>query len=400
MLSKDVLKEIVASQKGELESADIGVEREILKNVDLRIPHAAILSGVRRCGKSTLLKQIIRSVKTFCYFNFEDQRALDFEISDFEKLNEIFKEKYGDCDFYFFDEVQNVQGWERFVRRMQDSGKKFVITGSNASLLSRELGTRLTGRHISYELFPFSYSEMLKLTMKRPSRESLEFYIKNGGFPEFLKYGKIEVLQELLSNIIARDIVTRYGLKNAKMIKEIAIYLLTNVGKEFSLTKLTKHFSLGSVNTLKSYVSYFEDSYLLFTIPKFDYSYKKQVVNPKKAYSIDTGLSNANSASFSEDKGRALENTVFLGLRKKYKDVFYFRERGECDFLTRERGEITQAIQVCLELNEDNKQREISGLEEAMQKFGLKKGLIVTLDQEDRLGKIEIKPAWKWLLEH
>lgn len=398
MLPKGILKEIVASQKGELESADIGVEREILKNVNLKLPHATVLSGVRRCGKSTLLKQIIKGVKKFYYFNFEDQRALGFGISDFEKLNEIFKEEHGECNFYFFDEVQNVEGWERFVRRMQDSGKKFVITGSNASLLSRELGTRLTGRHISYELFPFSYSEMLKLTMKRPSRESLEFYMKNGGFPEFLKHGRIEILQELLSDIIARDIVTRYGLKNAKMVKEIAIYLLTNVGKEFSLTKLAKHFSLGSVNTLKSYVSYFEDSYLLFTIPKFDYSYKKQVVNPKKAYSIDTGLSNANSASFSEDKGRALENTVFLGLREKYKDVFYFRERGECDFLIRERGKIIQAIQVCLELNEDNKQREISGLEEAMQKFELKGGVIVTLDQEDRLGKIEIQPAWKWLL--
>ncbi len=402
MILKDTLKAIVKSQKYSLSSFDKSLEREKLNQIDLDIPFALVISGIRRCGKSTLLNQIMKKIKGLYYFNFEDPRAVNFELEDFQKLDTIFIEEYGIQEYYFFDEIQNVEKWELFVRAILDKNKHVIITGSNASLLSKELGTRLTGRYIRYELYPFSFKEFLKLTNKGASINSFEEYFAKGGFPEYLKVNRVEILQELLNDIISRDIAIRHKIRNIKTLKEMALYLLTNVGKEFSYNSLKNVFNLGSTNSAIAFVSYFEDSYLLFTVPKFDYSLKKQLVNPKKIYSIDNGLSNVNSASFLEDKGKMLENMTFLSLRKQYKDVFYFREKNECDFVVKEGTRITKAIQVCYDLNEDNKEREIKGLIEAMSKFNLNRGLILTYNQDDEINvrgkKILIKPLWKWLL--
>ena len=401
MILKETLREIIKSQRKDMEEIETGVIREKLDDIDINLPFALVISGVRRCGKSTLLLQLIRKRRNFYYFNFEDPRTASFEVGDFQKLNDVFVEEYGKVDCYFFDEIQNVQKWELFVRQMLDKKMHFVLTGSNASLLSKELGTRLTGRHIRFELFPFSFGEFLKITKLKHSINSFESYMKRGGFPQYLKDNRKEILYELLNDIITRDIVVRYNLRNPKLAKEVAIYLLTNIGKEFSYRSLNETFGLGSVNTIISLISYFEDSYLLFTIPRFSHSLKKQIKNPKKVYAIDNGLSAANSASFSEDKGRMLENTVFLHLRRKYKNVFYFREKYECDFLAGEKNNITAAIQVCFELNDDNKEREIKGLQEALENLNLKEGLILTFNQEDELlvanKKIIVMPAWKWL---
>jgi len=396
---KESIRLVVLSQSQELKKNSAGIQRELLKNVDLRTKHAIILSGIRQCGKSTLLKQLLKDLTKFYYFNFEDPRALNFRLEDFETLEEVFKEEFGDSVYYFFDEIQNIQEWERFVRARLDTGKKFIITGSNASLLSKELGTRLTGRHLTYELFPFSYKEMLELKSQKPSVKTFEEYSKKGGFPEFLIFDKNEILHELFNDILLRDIVARYSLRESKTIKELAIYLLTNVGSEFSYNKLAKYFNIGSVNSVIDYISYLEDSYLIFTISKFDYSYKKQIINPKKTYSIDTGLSNANSASFSEDKGRVLENLVFLHLRRKYKEIYYFKRKHECDFVVKDKGKVIFAVQVCHTLTEDNKEREVNGLKEAMKELKIETGVILTLNQDDKLDDIPIKSAWKWMRE-
>ena len=232
---------------------------------------------------------------------------------------------------------------------------------------------------------------------------SFEEYLQKGGFPEYLRTSRIEVLQELLNDIVARDIVVRHQLRNIATIKEIAIYLLSNTGKEFSYTSLKEMFKLGSTHTAIDFVSYLEDSYLLFTIPKFDYSLKKQSVNPKKVYSIDNGLSTVNTGSFSKDKGRILENSVFLHLRRTNPKIYYFKQQHECDFLIKEKEAITQDIQVCYELMEENKEREINVLLEAMQTFKLKTGMILTQHQEDKIEiqnkTIYVKPAWKWMNE-
>lgn len=404
MLLKETIRGIVLSQRGDILSSEYGIERELLGRIDENTPYAIVLSGVRRCGKSTLLRQIMKKAKKYCYFNFEDPKAAGFELNDFQKLDEVFMEEYGEISHCFFDEIQNVSRWELFVRNKLDKGRKFIITGSNASLLSKELGTRLTGRHLNYELFPFSFREFLKMKNGKPSIKTFDEYFKKGGFPEFLKYGKNEALQMLLNDAIARDIVVRHRIKNARKIGELATYLLTNAGKEFSYNSLKKIFGLGSPNSAIAFVSYFEDSYLLFTVPKFDYSMKKQIANPKKVYSVDTGLSNANSASFSEDKGRVLENSVFLHLKRQGGQIFYFREDGECDFLVKQNGKIKQAVQVCYELTEDNKEREIKGLEEAMSRFGLKEGIILTYNDEDKINlasgnEIKVMPVWKWMLD-
>ncbi len=399
MLLKETLKTIVKSQQEDLKNLNNGIPRNVTPEIDLNLPFAIIISGIRRCGKSTLLRQIMKKTSGEYYFNFEDPRATAFETNDFPKLDEALKEAYGDSDCYFFDEIQNVPSWELFVRAQLDKNRHFLITGSNASLLSKELGTKLTGRHLRQELFPFSYTEFLDFTAQTVGVQSFDMYLHKGGFPEYIKYARNEILHELFNDIIMRDIVVRHKLRSSKAIKELALFLLSNVGTEFSYNNLAKTFGLGSTNTAVAFVSYLEDSYLVFTVPKFSYSLKKRAVNPKKVYVIDNGFADVNSVSFSSNKGRMLENAVFLALRRRGKEIFYFKEKGECDFLVKVKNKVTQAIQVCYDLNEDNKRREVDGLMEALIMFGLEEGLIVTFNQDDTLEierkKIIVTPAWR-----
>ena len=403
MIDKETLRRVARLQREELLLFEAGVEREDTNKIGLNTSFAIILSGIRRCGKSTLLRQLMKKVKGFYYFNFEDSRATDFEVKDFEKLDQIFHEEYKEEDYYFFDEIQNVPQWEIFVRRLVDLKKQVVITGSNASLLSKELGTKLTGRHLTHELFPFSFNEFLKINKKEASIISFEEYLNDGGFPDYLKSKRPNILQELLKDILARDIAVRYKIRNQKILGELAVYLLTNVGKKFTYNSLKKNFKLGSINSVISFISHFEDTYMIFTIPQFNYSLKKMIVNPKKVYSIDNGFTLKNSASFFDDRGRLLENLVFINLRKKNNDIFYFQGENECDFLIREGIKIVKAFQVCYEINEDSKDREIKGLAEALNKFKLKEGIILTYNQEDDFEaegkKIKLIPVWKWLVE-
>ncbi|MFH1238054.1 MAG: ATP-binding protein [archaeon] len=405
MISKTLLKNIIESQREELLDKGEGeIKREKINDIDLLSGFALLVSGIRRCGKSTLLRQIIKGNRKIPYFNFEDTRLSGFDIKDFNRLAEVFKESYGDVEEYYFDEIQNIGGWEIFIRSLLDRKKKVLVTGSNASLLSRELGTRLTGRHLDLQLFPFSFNEFLKFKKKEASSKLFEEYLEDGGFPEYLIFEKIELLQELVNDIIMRDIAARHNIKNIKTLKEMAIFLISNSCKEFSYNSLRKILNLGSTNSVISYMSYFKDSYLLFSVPKFDYSLKKQLVNPKKVYIIDNGIIKANSRSFSPDKGKLLENLVFISLKKiNNQEIFYFQNKYECDFVVRRKNKINQAIQVCYYLNDENQDREINGLLEAMGEFNLGEGIILTFNQEDEFDfgskKIIIKPTWKWMSE-
>lgn len=394
MILKDTLETVVEFQQ-ELFRDGNYIERELRKEIDTESPHAVIISGVRRGGKSTLMKQLMED-KEGPYLNFEDARLADFELKDFHKLQEVFEEKFGDGPF-FLDEIQNVEEREKYVREQQDRGRKFFLTGSNASLLSTELGTRLTGRHLKYELFPFSYSEMLKLYKEERSPETLKKYLEKGGFPEYLKYDNPQILQELLEDILIRDIATRHNVRDTETLRKMAVYLMTNAGNKITHNSLKEYFGLGSTNTVSSYMSHFKESYLLFTIPQFHHSPKKQMMNPKKVYSIDTGLSNTHSRSSSPDRGRMLENAAFLELRRKHNDIYYYQGDAECDFLVRKNKEITKAVQICYRVTEENKQREIDGIKEVEEKFNPEETMIITFDQEDRLDGLEVIPAWKWM---
>jgi predicted AAA+ superfamily ATPase len=403
MISKDILKEVIALQREALNQSEIGTPREEQEELEILDSFAVIITGVRRCGKSTLAHQLIKKQRKAYYLNLEDPRLEGFELNDFNKIEAIMEEMYGKGGVYFFDEIQNINQWEKYVRYLVDKKEKVVITGSNATLLSNELGTRLTGRNLIYELFPFSFKEFLNLKKLKPSLESFKEYLFEGGFPEFLKENKPAILHRLLSDIVIKDIAAKFNIKNTEILRRIAVFLISNVGKEFSYNSIKKMFDIKSVQSVIDYICFFENAYLIFNLPRFSYSFKQQQMNPKKAYSIDNGFSNNNSASFSKDNGKMLENLVFLALRRKYKDIFYFQENKECDFIIKEKEKITKAIQVCFDLNEETKNREIYGLLGALKEFKLNEGLILTYNQDDEF-KIEDKivkviSVWRWLLE-
>ena len=374
--------------------------RTYLNKIKGKGSHIEVLSGIRRCGKSTLMKLLMQKIKKpIAYFNFEDARINGFEVNDFQKLDEIIgKGKAA----YFFDEIQNIASWEIFVRQLHERGEKVYITGSNASLLSKELGTRLTGRHLRHELFPFSFQEFLVFKKLKYTVAAFEKYMELGGFPEYLRDPNPEVLQTLLRDIVLRDIAIRYGIKNSKTLMDLTLYLISNIGKEVSYNNLKKTFNIGSANSVSDYLTWLEDTYVLFYLPRFSWSAKSVAINPRKVYAIDNGLVNANSLSFSKDKGRLLENLVYQFLRQKQYQLFYFRENKECDFVVFEKNKCKQVIQVCSQIDSDNKARELDGLIEAMEFFKLKEGFIITLNQKDKLGfngkTVYLIPAFEFIV--
>lgn len=404
MIAKEILLDIIKSQRKYLEIKSASTPRDILVQLETRSNHAIIISGIRRSGKSTLLNQLMKSQKVFHYFNFEEPRLGNFEVNYFNRLDELFQEEKPKSDYYFFDEIQNIEGWERYVRLLVDRKMKVFITGSNASLLSYELGTKLTGRNLSYTLFPFSFAEYVKYASLKANIESFKEYFDHGGFPEYLSVKNRKLHHELLSNILIRDIIVRYSIRDTRTIQNMAVFLLSNIGKEFSFHKLKQLFNLGSTTTITNFISYYEECYLLFTVPKFDYSLKKQLVNPKKIYAIDSGFVNSVSTSFNPDLGRLLENIVFIELIRRGFKVFYYKANTECDFIVSFQNKLQFAIQVCYSLNDENLQRELNGIEEAMNVLKINTGLILTYSTDDKFeinGKIlTVKPVWKWLLEN
>lgn len=397
---KSTLETVLKSQLERLHKKGKGLQRLAHSNIAIPENLALIITGVRRGGKSTLLHQLLHTAgKDGYYLNFEDPRLYEFEKNDFARLYSLLQEL--GCKTLFLDEIQQVPEWERYVRHLLDNDYRVVITGSNASLLSKELGTKLTGRHLSHELFPFSYAEFLQFTQAENNEKQLLKYLKQGGFPEYLKQNRDEILQLLLEDILLRDIAVRYALRDVKSLQRLGWYLLSNVGKLFTASRLMSLVELKSKSALLEYLNYLEDAYLFFYIPKFDYSQRKQLINPRKVYAIDTGIVQVNSGSYTEDIGRKLENMVFLALRRKYKNICYFSQKYECDFVVLERDECKMLVQVCYELTPDNQEREINGLLEAMTFFKHTHGSIVTLNQNDQIetdGRtIQVVAAHSWL---
>ena len=396
-----VLERVIDDQKQELELSETGLERELLTELPALTSHALIITGIRRCGKSTVLHQYVKRTRQMVfYLNFDDLRLYDFELSDFALLDEmISKSEYA---ILFFDEIQVVEGWELYVRQKLDQHYQIVLTGSNATLLSQELGTKLTGRHVNKELFPFSYREFLQFEHLQSGSESMEQYLRLGGFPEYLKSKERDVLTALIDDIIHRDIAVRYGIRDVSSLKRLCSYLFSNVGNLVSPSKLKSTIGVKSASTILEYFSHLESCYLVHLMPRFSYSYKAQMLAPKKVYVIDSALINVGSVSFSENDGHLLENLMFWEFRRKSFTLNYFSENGyECDFVLSRQGKVEQLIQVCFDLNSDNQDREVNGLFEAMKSFGMDSGTIVTMHQHDKILKegktIVVLPAAEFL---
>ena len=393
MISKLVLSEIIKDQLASVLKKQ-WIERD--KEIPLKTKKIVIVSGVRRCGKSTLIQQKLLKTGKALYLNFEDPRLINFTLDDFPKLESIAEEAGN--DLLLLDEIQNIDQWERYARMANEKGLQLYITGSNASMLSRELGTRLTGRYKQIELFPFSYNEFLTFFNMERNAESFGQYFEWGGFPEFLEEKDDDYLRTLLRDIITRDIAVRRKITNENQLIRLAVHLLSNTGKEFSYNNISKILEIKSVRTVIDYCDYLRESYLVDFIPRYSSSIKKQLVNPKKSYSIDPVFAKANSLSFSKDLGRRLENFVFNKLRRNFSEIFYFKDTSsECDFLIKHNEKIVQAVQVCWEINNDNMVREINGIKNALDETGAKEGVIITSNQEDKLDGIDLIPAWKWI---
>ncbi len=419
--SRAKLKTMLVEQYEAFWKRDLGVERQQLNEI-LKLgssPHAVVISGLRRVGKSTLLAQLAHRLggDAFYYVNFEDERFISFQAEDANLLFQLLVEVFGERKIFILDEVQNVAGWERFVRRFMDMDYKFYLTGSNASLLSRELGSRLTGRYLPVELLPFSFDEFLFFgdhEQMHPGphttidhailQRKLNDYLSLGGLPESLKYPELPLHQTLYDDVLFRDIAARYHINEIGALRELAFYLISNPATLVSFNKLKERLKLGSVNTVKNYIDYLEMSWLIFVINVYDFSVKRQQIAPKKNYVIDTGLAKSVGFAFSIDSGRLLENLIYLALRRKTNDIYYYLtpEGYEVDFYL---PKTHQLIQVAQNIDQtDTFEREVRALYQAMNILNIQESLLLTMEAHDIIHEgdkvIKIAPIAVWLLEN
>ena len=415
MVTKELLRQVIYEQR-EMKDG-LGVERNNLQHWR-ETREILVISGVRRCGKSVLLQQIRAKQREQDYFmSFDDDRLLHFAVEDFQTLLEVFVEDFGEQHTFYLDEPQLVPGWERFVDRLFNHGNRVFVTGSNAFMLSKELGTLLTGRHLRMDLYPMSLTEYAMMrgvdwgkkdfytTVGRSKLMNLQKgFLKEGGFPQYLNSGDPRYLRELYNDIIYRDIVARHRLPSEKQIKEVAYYLASNYTHKFTYQSIAKAANIKSTETVSDYIGYLEDSYLIGVLTKYDYKVGEQIKSPKKAYFVDNGLVSQVGFSFSENWGNKLENAVYVELRRRGKELYYYNDGKECDFIVREKGNITEAIQVTVSLNDPaTRVREEAGLLAAMNAFGLSEGTIITIDEAEERGldngrRLHVVPFYRWFL--
>lgn len=418
------LKYILKDQKESLLSQVLEVERKISSVLAQAIAskEIIIITGVRRCGKSTLMRQIIHKlmrdgigIANILYINFEDERLQSFESSDFENMllahMQLFAPK-GKV-YIFADEIQNVKNWEKWAYRMREFElAKLFITGSNKSILKSDLSTTLTGRTFVFDQYPFSLSELTgevdiyDKNIMNKAHITFEKYLLYGGFPEAILNQSKNILSSYLRDIISKDIVFRYQIKNIKEMEEFMYYILNLYGKRFTFAKLKNIFNMGSHNTVKNFIDYAQSSYLVFVIEDYSNSMSEIIRSPRKIYAIDHALAQQVSNNPLIDKGAVMENIVFLELKRKLsfdEKIFYWRDSKdrEVDFIIKKANKIKFAIQVYYELNQ-RKEQEISALLEALNKFDLSKGIIITNSYEGteiiKGKKIIYKPILKFLL--
>jgi len=387
------------------------------------------LKGVRRSGKSTILINHIKNLlnqgvkkEEILFINLEDPRFAPFlDLSLLEKIKEayIYYLKPKNKPHIFLDEIQNIDGFEKWLNKEYELKSGFLYaTGSNSKLLSKEIGSALSGRYLDVLVYPLSFREFLqfkglnitnefeyisnRLEIERYFEEFMEF----GGFPKVVLMEDEEVkkaeLKSYFDSILLRDIVARYKLDNFLKLEQLAVFLLSNISNLVSNNKLKNILNI-SYETIEKYMEYLQNAFLIYTVKKFDWSLKKQIVNPKKVYSIDTGLSKRVSFEVGKKKGDLLENIVFLELKRRFENIYYYKTKDsyEVDFLVKENEKITHLIQVSLSLNnEKTLKREIRALQKAREELKSEAELILlTLDNPQiEHNDVKIINAVKWLL--
>lgn len=382
MIAIDDLQAVADKQRKAEERRMGGLPRKVDVSAEILKTHALVLTGVRRCGKSTLMTQRIRSADdSWFYLKFDAPQLVSLELSDSSRIDKVL-ERSGARRLYF-DEVHELDGWELYVLEKLDEGFRVCVTGSNASLLKGERASKLTGRHVSVELFPFSYAEFLAFTRKRRGRKSMEEYLELGGFPRYVETREESHLTELFDDIVYRDVVVRHGVREVSSVERLAAYLSENPGCRFSASRMLRPLGVSNASTVTQWCDWFEDAYLFFFVPKYCDSARAQLVNPRKAYCVDTGLLQVVSTRLVFNDALRFENLVFLALRRKFRELYYFDDGGECDFVAARRHAPVMAVQACVELTTGDLDRELGGVRAAMARFGLKEGWIVTFSQTD-----------------
>jgi len=411
-MNSDILQQVLADQQEMVARKNRGIPRKTETSRHLKSDLITVISGIRRSGKSTLTLQLADQYPAFHFISFDDERLMDFSVHDFNPML-IEMKRIHDARTIVMDEIQLVPGWERFVRRLHDEGYKVIITGSNARLLSSELGTHLTGRYLKTELYPFSFAEYLFLkgidpevrTSDNTARILTAFddYLFHGGFPEYLKINEQEVLKRIYDDILYRDLIVRFGIRNVNGFKNLAQYIFTNFTKEIGYLPLARLLGFSSVTSIRDYLNILAEGYLIFELNRYDHSLKRQYATNRKTYVIDNGLRNAVSFRTSSDSGRLLENAVFLELRRTSDEMWFFKSSGghETDFLLNPMK--PNLFQVCYDLsNPETRNREISSLTACMEEFGRQEGMILTKNEEEliKVGKFRIRilPVWKFIL--
>lgn len=415
-----LIEEALAEQKEEFAlklKTDFCKRREE-SLVDLNSSLAQVVIGVRRSGKSTMCTNILKSGGIlFGYVNFDDERLSNLKAEDLNLVLETLYKIYGDFNHLFIDEIQNISEWYLFVNRLIRKGMHILITGSNAKLLSGELATHLTGRHMQTELFPFSFAEYCackkintnSTTTKDRAflRATFDDYLKEGGFPELLiEKRKQTYINSLVRNILKNDIEKRYSIKYKAAFEQLADHLLNNVPCAINYAELQNTFKLKSAHTAENYVQYLKNAYLIQGLHK--YSNKSKIrVRAEKAYPVDVALMNNRENAFAgENLGWRLESIVYIELLRRYKpleyDVYYYDEnRSECDFILCKGKSVECLIQVSYDIaNSKTLRRELNGLENASKATGCKKLFLLTYADEQQIEQnglqIEVLPVWKW----
>lgn len=404
------------------------VDRNLVDEIKLSSKFIEIITGVRRSGKSVILKILIN--KLIKEKNIKPQEILFLNLDypyfvplyeNIAKLEDVIsraEELTGQkVRYLFLDEIQNIQNWEKWIKAVYDEKifSKIFVTGSNANLLNDKNITRLSGRYFAHQNYPFSFQEYLmakkqkfytndieNLTIKNKLLKNFDSYLKTGGFPEVVLENDAEILNTYYQTILQKDILNEINPKNSTPLKELAYWLVTNQTSFFSYNKLGKLLNIDE-STVAKYIELMVDAFLIFDLKKFDVSLKKQMINKKKIYLIDNGFASQVGFNFVENYGNYFENIVFLELKRRQGEIFYHHNRRECDFVVKNGLRIAEVYQACFDLNDKNRDREIAGLVDALNKYNLKVGYIITRQQEEEIKVddkiIKVIPIWKWLLE-